>query len=94
MFKAQEVRITWELWKIRDILTNLSLGTNRVHDDSRINSARVDTYGLQSNVGNQPLKISQMKKKLWTIIEPTKEEVQVRLNLDTSTNVILSTHNN
>lgn len=40
--------------------------------------------GLQSNIGNQPMKMCQMKKKeLWIIIEPTKEEMQLRLNLDT-----------
>lgn len=29
--------------EIRDILTNLGLGANKVHDDNRINGARIDT---------------------------------------------------
>lgn len=43
--QAQKARITRELQEIRDMLTNIGLGTNKVHDDDRINYARVDAYG-------------------------------------------------
>lgn len=70
----------WELWEIHDMLINLCFGINRVRDDSRINHTRVRDK-LDEDQG------------IMDYHRTHQEEVHVQLNLDISTNVVLSARN-
>lgn len=52
-----------ELREIHDILPNLGLGINRVHDDSRINCVRVDANGHPNNQYEHAIQRTQLAYK-------------------------------